>query len=69
MSSTISITLPDTGDLDFYRQLGHIVFKLEDLGNDDLLRRSLLSQIKEKEEPKEKIKYTTLEELNLKSEL
>ena len=68
---TVQITIANVEDLAYFKAVGQIVFTAEQLGNDDLIRKQLLSFIENggkpatKAEP-EKTKTTNLAHINSK---
>lgn len=76
MANTIKITLPLEADMEFFRQVGHIFFKMEDLANNEFIARKLISEIRSSREetaqPKnneDNEKRVSIRDLNKRSEL
>ncbi|MEQ6169156.1 hypothetical protein AAOE16_18295 [Ekhidna sp. MALMAid0563] len=44
--SHLTITLPEISDLESFKALGHIVFKMEQLGSDEKIKEALLTHLK-----------------------
>ncbi len=78
MSQTIKITIPSVEqDLELFKKLGHIVFKMDQLGDDESITKVLLEHVRNKEKgDREKetkntatTKTTTIRYLNERSEI
>lgn len=71
MKKTVQITIADLDDLAYFKAVGQIVFTAEQLGNDDMIKKQLLSFIENGGKPsakpeQEKTKTTTLAHINSK---
>lgn len=72
--SHLTITLPEISDLESFKMIGHLVFKMEQLGNDEKIKEALLahlkSNVKKSGDPQmEKKGKLSLEDLDANAEI
>lgn len=77
MSHSIRITIPGEQDLQYFEKIGHIVFKMDELANDEEICKRLLAHLSitgqnDSEDPQtedEQQQTITIEQINNKAEI